>query len=191
MKRVTRRRRNQERRKIRLYFLLSGGLLTIIVLVMGFIWVGKNPLGIRITDSLLEDDEFNKPGQFVFYEALKETGTDGGKFPPLIPKSSEPNRTKKPKPLTESLAGGGKFKSTIYTVQVAAYKEKVEAQAMINRLLQKGYPAYLEAQSIPGKGLWFRVRIGHFRDKEKARRLAAQVSSREQLEGFIAIEKQL
>ena len=52
------------------------------------------------------------------------------------------------------------------------------AQELTERLRRQGLEAYLVSTTLPGKGLWHRVRVGRFRDREAAasllRRLEAQ-----------------
>ena len=55
-----------------------------------------------------------------------------------------------------------------YTIQVASLKDKAEAQKMVARLQKKGYPAYQVLGKIPGKGIWYRVRVGGYERRETA-----------------------
>ncbi len=55
-----------------------------------------------------------------------------------------------------------------YTVQVASFKEIEGADEMVNRLRAKGFPAYHVHMEVPGKGAWFRVRVGAFADRSVA-----------------------
>jgi len=48
------------------------------------------------------------------------------------------------------------------TIQVAAVKELKAALSLVDKLQQKGYPAYQVRVQIPDKGTWYRVRIGSF-----------------------------
>jgi len=64
------------------------------------------------------------------------------------------------------------------TLQVAALQDLQVAREMTERLRRQGLEAYLVSTTLPGKGLWHRVRVGRFRDREAAegllRRLEAQ-----------------
>lgn len=57
-----------------------------------------------------------------------------------------------------------------FTIQLAASQDKKYADGMVSRLKEKNYPAYLETAKIAGKGTWYRVRIGGFRDRDEANR---------------------
>ncbi len=54
------------------------------------------------------------------------------------------------------------------TIQVAALRDPKVADRMVARLKDKWYPAYRTVAEIPGKGVWYRVRIGSFRSKAEA-----------------------
>lgn len=54
------------------------------------------------------------------------------------------------------------------TIQVAALRDPKVADRMVARLKDKWYPAYRTVAEIPGKGVWYRVRIGSFRRKAEA-----------------------
>jgi cell division septation protein DedD len=55
-----------------------------------------------------------------------------------------------------------------YTIQAAAVKDSNDADRLVEKLKKAGYPAYRVIGKIPGKGVWFRVRIGEYRSKSEA-----------------------
>jgi len=55
-----------------------------------------------------------------------------------------------------------------YTIQVAAFKAAGDADKLVAELKQKGFTAYRAIGKIPGKGIWYRVRIGEYRNKADA-----------------------
>lgn len=63
-----------------------------------------------------------------------------------------------------------------YTVQVSAFQTAEEADAYRASLERKGYEPYVVPADIPGKGIWYRVRVGHFELKEAANRAKAQLA---------------
>ncbi|WP_319406299.1 SPOR domain-containing protein [uncultured Desulfosarcina sp.] len=54
------------------------------------------------------------------------------------------------------------------TIQVASLKDGAAAERIVANLKKDGYPAYLSRIVIPDKGLWFRVRVGRYTDREQA-----------------------
>jgi septal ring-binding cell division protein DamX len=56
-----------------------------------------------------------------------------------------------------------------YTVQVSAFREKKQANEIVGRLEDAGYPAYVE--TLPMKGVsWYTVRIGHYPSRNDAKK---------------------
>ncbi len=55
------------------------------------------------------------------------------------------------------------------TIQVASLRDPKIADRMVARLKDKWYPAYRMVAKVPGKGTWYRVRIGSFEKKADAK----------------------
>jgi cell division protein FtsN len=130
-------------------------------------------------DSNSEDNK-TKMG---FYEALKNTGEEE-RLKTDIPQ-------KKPKPLNKNAVSKAKktivSKKTLtapkaktaavrksaednnnFTIQVAALKDLKDADNLVAKFKKKGYPAYRSIGKIPGKGIFYRVRIGYFKNRAQA-----------------------
>lgn len=73
---------------------------------------------------------------------------------------------KKSRPAAKPVVKTEPFREA-WTIQVAALKDAEEANRLVTQLLQKGYAAYKLTGEIPGKGLWHRVRVGRYRDREE------------------------
>jgi cell division septation protein DedD len=73
-------------------------------------------------------------------------------------------RAQKP---TEAAADGA------WTLQIAAYQDKAEADRMTSTLRDKGYAPFVVEAQVPNKGLWYRVRMGRFPTKDAAGRYLA------------------
>ncbi len=75
----------------------------------------------------------------------------------------------KPEPKPDSHAKAAKRDSThTMVIQVAAMKDPKQAGDMVARLKALGYPAFRTAAVVPGRGVWYRVQIGYFRDAADA-----------------------
>jgi len=55
-----------------------------------------------------------------------------------------------------------------FQIQVASFKEQVDADAFVAELRKRGHEAFRVAAMIPGRGLWHRVRVGPFKTKYQA-----------------------
>jgi cell division septation protein DedD len=56
----------------------------------------------------------------------------------------------------------------LYTIQAASVKDPKDADRLVQKLKKSGYPAYRMIGKVPGKGIWFRVRIGEYKRKSEA-----------------------
>lgn len=54
------------------------------------------------------------------------------------------------------------------TVQVMAIKDARMAAQIVARLRRDGFDAYQSKTTLPGKGTWYRVRVGRYRDQQSA-----------------------
>lgn len=72
--------------------------------------------------------------------------------------------------------------SSSFTVQVASYSQRLEAETLKNKLTSKGYNVTIIEFNQGVKGTWYRVRVGKKLDQEAAKELAAQLGK-----GAIAI----
>ena len=69
-------------------------------------------------------------------------------------------------------------------VQVSAFRVRQEADALANRLIGKGYAAYVVAPA-PGAPALFRVRVGKFKESSEANKVAAKLKKEEQFDPWI------
>lgn len=71
-----------------------------------------------------------------------------------------------------------------FAIQVAALREREEAEAMVTRLSSKGYAAYLMTP-LAGQPSMFRVRVGKFKDRSEAEVVATRLEREEQFKPWI------
>ena len=69
-------------------------------------------------------------------------------------------------------------------VQVSAFRVRQEADALANRLIGKGYTAYVVAPA-PGAPALFRVRVGKFKEQREAEKVSARLKKEEQFDPWI------
>ena len=71
-----------------------------------------------------------------------------------------------------------------FAIQIAALRERSEADAIVSRLTTKGYSAYVVA---PAKGApnVFRVRVGKFKERRDADATAARLQKEEQFKPWV------
>jgi len=78
--------------------------------------------------------------------------------------------------------------ASFYTVQVGSFRRDTDAQRLQQQLAQKGYAARLLSITLPGKGLWHRVRIGTFAERAEANEMAQRLRRQENLTGLVTRE---
>ena len=88
---------------------------------------------------------------------------------------AKPKTTTAPSSPTSPSAAG----EAGYTVQIAAYNVKSQAQAMVDKLKKKGYDARVSGASAP-----FRVRIGRYPTQAQANAVLRSLKAK-QIEGFV------
>jgi cell division protein FtsN len=63
-----------------------------------------------------------------------------------------------------------------FVLQLGAYREEGTAQTVIQGLSGQGYQAQVMAKDLPAKGgKWYRVRIGPFKNREEAEKMAKRL----------------
>jgi cell division septation protein DedD len=118
-----------------------------------------------------------------FYEALKENKVDTNvpalQKPKVVERKIEKpadktvsKKAQKKKPTKEKGKDAAVARTNaagpIYTIQAASVKDPKDADQLVQKLKKRGYPAYRVIGKIPGKGIWFRVRIGTYKSKSEA-----------------------
>ena len=100
--------------------------------------------------------------------------------PPAEPAARATPRptAKEPAPLPPEPGGQG------YALQVAALRERSDAEAIAKRLASKGYAAYVLAPAR-GTPAVYRVRVGKFETRREAETMAAKLQKEEQFNPWI------
>ena len=140
------------------------------------------------------DSDFDKhKADLDFYEDLQK-GSDNIRPPETVLKSKknplgEKQKKISEKPVSYKNENSGKSirkDSTLYqkkmpdptfnlTIQVASFKDQKDADRLVAKLKKGKYPAYSAIGVIPGKGIWYRVRIGYFKTRAGATHTLARL----------------
>lgn len=72
-----------------------------------------------------------------------------------------------------------------YTLQVGSFLDRDSARKLVERLLGRGYAAYLMKAMLADRKVGYRVRVGSFSDKTQAKATAEQLEKQEGLNSFI------
>lgn len=88
-------------------------------------------------------------------------------LPGLMPKKKGAVRPPQPGKPAASAAEAPSSNGTL-TLQVASLRDPQMADEMVARLRKEGYRASRSGVTIPGQGVWYRVRVGRFADRDAA-----------------------
>ena len=72
-----------------------------------------------------------------------------------------------------------------YTIQVAAFANRVSANGLVDRLISQGYPAYVSEPRLGGGSALYRVRVGVYPDRAAAETVGRQLEGEGQLEWYV------
>ena len=149
------------------------------------------------------DSDFDKhKADLDFYEDLKK-GRDNSRPPePALKSKKNPSGEKQKLFSKKTVSGKNKnsdksiqknntlYRKTIpdptpnFTIQVASFKNQKDAYRLVSKLKKGKYPAYSAIGVIPGKGIWYRVRVGYFKTQADATPVLARLK-REHLKAFL------
>jgi DedD protein len=76
-----------------------------------------------------------------------------------------------------------------FTLQLSSTQNREEADRFVAKLRDRGYAPYVLKAEVPGRGTWYRVRMGSFPTKEAAQRYLADFKRETQLQAFVATSK--
>ena len=71
-----------------------------------------------------------------------------------------------------------------FAVQITALRDRGEADAIVKRLVTKGYPAYV-LNPLPGKPPVYRVQVGRYKSRGDADRIAGRLKKEEQFSPWV------
>jgi len=102
---------------------------------------------------------------------------------PAPAETAKQQAVKKEQPAARPQAG-----KTRYTLQTASYQDKSIAEHDVKSLKQHGYAAFIVASNLPGKGTWYRVRLGSFANRGSAEKLQKDLRSKEGMSSVVLVE---
>lgn len=72
-----------------------------------------------------------------------------------------------------------------YSVQVASSRDRDDTERLAKKLEAAGYPARVVPADIPGKGRWYRVRVGDYGSRQDAAMKQAEIKLALNLAGIV------
>ena len=68
-----------------------------------------------------------------------------------------------------------------YTIQVVSVRNFDKALGVVRKLRNAGFQPYIKNADLGARGKWYRVRVGHYRDKAEAQKALSDMRARIQL----------
>ncbi len=121
------------------------------------------------------------PVNEVLHEAAPATVSTAQTAPPAAPapaKAATPGHNPPPRADSTDPPGNG------FVVQVAAVRQRAEADTIRRRLAGKGYPAFVSTPAASGPAV-FRVRVGKYDSRREAESIAGRLEREEQFKPWI------
>ena len=100
---------------------------------------------------------------------------------PISKKDLLPAKKVENTPTPISRTGGTK---NFYTIYVESYTNEELAIGAAKKMRQSGYEMYVARVDVPGKGIWYRVLLGRFKDKETPRKVMEELKRKGGLKEF-------
>ncbi len=113
--------------------------------------------------------------------AASPTGTRAA--PPPAPARSSAASPRATGPAAAS--GSSPAPSDGYAVQVAALRNRTQAEAIVARLSGRGYPAYVLGPDPGAPARIYRVRVGSYPDRREAQQIVRRLETEEKLKPWI------
>ena len=119
---------------------------------------------------------------------------------PPAPKREEPVKVAEPKPAAEPPAepkgrkgladafdkvAASPTGSGSLAVQVASLPKREDADRVVDKLVAKGFSAYVVSAEIPGKGTYYRVKVGSFETRDEANGALADIKAQAAMTGIV------
>jgi septal ring-binding cell division protein DamX len=89
-------------------------------------------------------------------------------LPKIEPPPNEPSKVEAPKAAVSAEKLAAASKPGHYTLQLSAFQDRAEAEDFAKKLGPMSYKPNIVAADIPGRGVWYRVRVGDFASQKAA-----------------------
>jgi tetratricopeptide (TPR) repeat protein len=140
-----------------------------------YFYMGNYAKARSYYSGLLDKNPRTRLGAAAYYRlsqvALKEGNT--------IEAKEYLNKLKQEYPLSPEVKAGAELLSSpdiYYTVQVGSFSSSLNANNLMQKLIQQGYPAYVEELKVEGSKSAYRVRISKFSLRKQAQELENRLS---------------
>jgi len=137
------------------------------------------------------DDDASEPKADAKAEAKAEPKADA-KADVKKPEPKKAELAKAPLPATrpqvvqQQQAKKPDATASHFTLQLSAFPEKAEAEEFMHKIQSAGYKPFLVASEIPGKGIFYRVRVGDYGSRQAAVDAKTEFERKQRIIAYVA-----
>lgn len=179
-----------------IFFLFFGSAVVVCLIFVSGVLVGKRlearALALEpapIDDPLAALDQLGEAREdLTFQQALtreeRPRHSEPAKPEPTPPKS--PQIVATAPPAKKSDAGKKPEAGGHFTLQLSAFPERSEAEEFMHKIEAAGYRPFVVASEIPGKGVFYRVRVGDFTSRQSALAAKNEFERKQRMIAYVA-----
>jgi DedD protein len=121
----------------------------------------------------------------------KEAPVKEAKAEPARPLPAPPKPQALPAARPQVVAQGATAKkpdatANHFTLQLSAFPDKTDAEEFMKKIQSAGYKPFLVASEIPGKGVFFRVRVGDYASRQAAVDAKTEFERKQRIIAYVA-----
>lgn len=115
--------------------------------------------------------------------------------PPVVAKKPEPPKPQpkaaplppsRPQVVQAPAAKKPDATASHFTLQLSAFPDKSDAEEFMRKIQSAGYKPFLVASEIPGKGVFFRVRVGDYATRQAAMDAKTEFEKKQRIIAYVA-----
>ncbi|MCU1277308.1 MAG: Sporulation domain protein, partial [bacterium] len=128
--------------------------------------VSKPAVASAVADDKADDDDKSEARPVVEPKSVEAKSVEAKKVEPIRPLPSPPRPqalpAARPQVVQQSAAKKPDATAAHFTLQLSAFPDKADAEEFMRKIQSAGYKPFLVASEIPGKGVFYRVRVGDY-----------------------------
>ncbi len=128
-------------------------------------------------------DDDDKPEAKPAVEAPKKLEAKKAETPAPKPQALPAAR---PQVVQQAAAKKPDATASHFTLQLSAFPDKADAEEFMRKIQSAGYKPFLVASEIPGKGVFYRVRVGDYGSRQAAVDAKAEFERKQRIIAYVA-----
>jgi cell division septation protein DedD len=127
------------------------------------------------------------PDELSYHKRLQGTGAAAETIKPQPEEAPAPPRAAaRPSPPPANVPAPAAGRPGTFVVQVIATRDQSVANAVVKRLTDKGYPAFLVNPAAGAAQPFYKVHVGRFNDRREAEQVSLRIKKEEQFQPWIS-----